>query len=332
MIPKKIVYLFGAGATHAEIERIEVDADSFSYGLQIRHVTKRVLLKAQEEKGFKEVEMFFKTKDNTNIELLISLLENNDYDDENSIGKIVNRVKDLMEKDIQGKLTKRKINKFALYKGLLEFQNLILDKEILLGLITLNYDSVLDKAYEYRYGYLPDYSYSSKREFVPGVRQEKIPLLKLHGSFDWDNILVVGKHRKIPIVPLGASKNFLRLPYNFIWGRSLEILVGCDILRVVGCSLSPNDIHLIDLLFKAHRLKGKPIEIQIISSAQGGMEIKNRYSFFPKIVTLDKLTTPRIPNPDKEGNIFEGWLRELANMMLTKEQIRGAKYLSKIAS
>ncbi len=40
--PKKIVYLFGAGATHAELSNIGVDED----GLLIGDVTRRVILKA----------------------------------------------------------------------------------------------------------------------------------------------------------------------------------------------------------------------------------------------------------------------------------------------
>lgn len=331
---QKIVYLFGAGATHAEIDNIETETDSIKVGLKIGDVTKRVLLKTQRHPDFRSIKMFLGTEENTNIELLISLFENNSEDIDNilsnkSTEEIVKQIKDLIEKDIKNKLTKKRLAKFSLHKGLLDFHDLIVDKEILHGIISLNYDSVLDDAYQYKFKYKPDYSFSSKRELSPsGV--EKIPLLKLHGSFDWENVKVLGKERKISIMPLGASKNFLRLPYNFIWGRALELLIECDILRVVGCSLSANDMHLIDLLFKAHVLKREPIAIQIISRQARGEEIKARYSFFPNIITADKIIMPRIPNPDK-GNIFAEWLKEISNAMLTKDEIRNTKYLRKIA-
>jgi len=328
--PLKIVYLFGAGATHAEIENIGIDPNQMNIGLRIGDVTKRVILKAQIDPDFDKVKMFLKTKNNTNIELLISLFEDNSQNIEGSTESVIKKIKVLIEQDITSILTTRRVSKFSLYRGLLEYHGLITNKETLIGLITLNYDSLLDIAYKYKFGGEPDYSRSSKREISRKSKSEKLPLLKLHGSFDWDSVKILGKSQKIPIIPLGASKNFLRIPYNFIWGRTLELLVESDILRIVGCSLSPNDNHLIDLLFKAHLLKGKPIEIQIISSQKSGEEIRNRYSFFPKIVTSDQLIIPRISNPEK-GNIFAKWLKELANVMLTQEQIRRTKYLKRIS-
>ena len=44
---KKIVYLFGAGATHAELSNIGVDES----GLLIGDVTRRVILKANGDTG-----------------------------------------------------------------------------------------------------------------------------------------------------------------------------------------------------------------------------------------------------------------------------------------
>ena len=46
--PKKIVYLFGAGATHAELSNIGADES----GLLIGDVTRRVILKANGDAAF----------------------------------------------------------------------------------------------------------------------------------------------------------------------------------------------------------------------------------------------------------------------------------------
>ena len=72
--PKNIVYLFGAGATHAEIMNL-INSPEFSrqtaatliskYGLKISDVSKRVMKSAQKNSRFKkdveEVKSLFKT-------------------------------------------------------------------------------------------------------------------------------------------------------------------------------------------------------------------------------------------------------------------------------
>lgn len=325
--PKKIVYLFGAGATHAEIAAIEEETDEMKVGLGISSVTKRVMLETQKESLFDVVRMFLGTEDNTNIELLISLLESNSHDIGGSTDQIVNRLKELVKQDITLMLTPDRREKFSLHRAFFELHDLISDKEVLGGIITLNYDTILDEAYEKHYKYVPDYSFSSTRELTSEGR-EKVPLLKLHGSFDWGSIEIAGRTREISIIPLGANKNYLRLPYNFIWGRALEILAKCDILRVIGCSLSPNDVHLIDLLFKAHVAKGKRFKIELINSQKRGEEIKERYSFFPDIVTEENILMPRL-NFGPNVNFFEEWLRAYADTV-DKTKINGTQYLKNI--
>jgi hypothetical protein len=329
LIPR-IVYLFGAGATHAEVAAIEIETDEMKVGLGMGNVTKRVMLETQKENFFDCVRMFLGTEDNTNIELLISLFESNGNDIEGSTDKIVNRLKELVQNDITKMLTPERFKKFSLHKALFELHKIISDKEALHGIITLNYDTVLDEAYEEHYGYKPDYSFSSLREKSPSG-EEKIPLLKLHGSFDWGSIKIAGRLRPVSIIPLGANKNYLRLPYNFIWGRALEILAECDILRVIGCSLNPNDIHLIDLLFKAHVAKGKPFQIQLINGQLEGEKIKGRYSFFPNMTTADNILIPRLPNGLRENvNFFKEWLKAYAGIV-DEAKVKSTTYLKQIA-
>lgn len=322
---KKIVYLFGAGATNAEISYIDLETDPNLVGLCMADVTKRVIHKTKGIPAFSPIEMFLKTDQDGNIELLISLLEKNSHDFKGGTETIIRELKDLVKQDIEDKLTDERLKQFLLHRGLLELHKKSTDKEILHGIISLNYDKVLDEAYEEIIS-KPDYGFSSERKDDKGI-----PLLKLHGSFYWNEIEILGKIRDVSIIPLGATKNYLRLPYNFIWGRALEILTECDILRVIGCSLSPNDAHLVDLLFKAHVLRQEPFEIQIISSPTTGDNIKGAYPFLEKIVPIDKIKGLDIPNVNNPNiNIFAEWLKYFTVSMLKKEEIDQTIHLKKL--
>ena len=236
----KIVYLFGAGATHAEFTNLypnkSTDGNFLSKNsLLMADVSKRVCEGAKNNGSFpKKIAGLISPAGLSNIELFISLIENNEVRSEATIEEL----KSLMKKDILNRLSKSRLKRFYLHKALLEIhqRNYI---EELLGVISLNYDRVLDEAYR-AVGNTPNYC-------LHFDDHSGVPLLKLHGAFDLEY-----RGRKLPIITPGINKNYLELPYNFIWGRALEILIDCDILRVIGCSLSQNDVGLVDLLFKAH--------------------------------------------------------------------------------
>jgi len=318
---KKIVYLFGAGATNAELSHIGEDVTEV--GLLISDVTRRVTIKASETPGFLSPHRMFleRAADSSNIELFISLIEDNAYDIANASG-VVDRLKELVEADIKNILTAERLAAFVLHKALFELHDKN-ENELLIGIISLNYDTVLDDAYKLFHGD-PDYFSDKAGSQVP-------KLLKLHGSFNWDDIEANGRRRRIPIIPVGINKNYLRLPYSFIWGRALEVLAACDILRVIGCSLSQNDVQLIDLLFKAHNQKGSPIEIQIISSEVTGQAIRSKYDFFPKITTAEKIEDTLLPEVKKGTNVFKEWLRAKGTKVLKEEsRIASTIYLKKV--
>ena len=140
----KIAYLFGAGSTHAEIVNLEESpSDNFRdrNGVLISQVSKRVIENAQNEARFKSNIEPISSKEGANIELLISLIETNRI--KNADWKVT-YLKNLVEKDITKRLSKTRMNKFYLNKGLLELHDNIDQYEELLGFITLNYDTVLD--------------------------------------------------------------------------------------------------------------------------------------------------------------------------------------------
>ena len=324
--PKKIVYLFGAGATHAELADTEEDSASVKFlekkGLLLGPMSKRIMAKAIKNKKYlRDIEMVSSSSGSMNIELLISLIENckiSNWQEKTTY------LKNLVKKDIETILTKARRRKFYLHKALLELHQheKIKNQEELTGLISLNYDSVLDEAYKATYKISPNYCLSS-------IKDEGVPLLKLHGSFNWDSIKIRGRKRMVQIIPLGANKNYLHVPYNFIWNRALDILIDCDILRVIGCSLSPNDIHLIDLLFKAHLEKGKALEIQIISSEKRGTDAQANYGFLPEIKRLSEIEPPLIPTTVTE-NAFKTWLKYKSLNVIKENNIKFTKYLKKV--
>ncbi len=326
----KIVYLFGAGATHAEIVNLNPKrsiSEIFlkNYGLLIEHISERVIEKAQSNsKYLRNIKMVSSPEGSLNIELLISLIENNRIP--NSERK-TNYLKNLVEKDILERLTDNRLRRFYLHKALLELHLKIEDKEKLLGIISLNYDHVLDDAYKTIYNSKGlNYCFSSEK-------CKDTPLLKLHGSFNWKSIKIHGRKRTVQIIPLGINKNYLQLPYSFIWSRALEILTDCDILRIIGCSLNQNDLDLIDLLFKAHFEKRKSFEIQIIDFQNVGESIKNNYGFFPEIVKPKDIEGALIAEEliydhSRGGNPFKIWLKAKGIKML-KHKVKITKYLKK---
>lgn len=326
--PKKIAYLFGAGATHAELQNIEPDLIRETDGLLINDVSSRVILKATRDLEYlKDVEMVAGTISGTrgslNIELLISLIESSKV---HGWGRKTELLKHLVQEDIETILTSSRTRRFYLHKALLEFHKskATQKQEKLIGLISLNYDDVLDEAFRELYEDDPNYCFSLNTD---APSPEDIPLLKLHGSFNWTDKTIRGMIKTIEIIPLGASKTYLHAPYSFIWNRALEVLIECDILRVIGCSMSPNDVHLIDLLFKAHLERTTPIDIEIISSDESGDKIKKGYGFFPKIKPWSALPE-LVPDP-KPPNPFRTWLRHKCLHML-KAKTTGMKYVKRL--
>jgi len=325
--PQKIVYLFGAGATHAELTNIQKDPSENFFekrGLLIDHVSRRVIQKARGNKRYmKNIDMVSAATGSLNIELLITLIENSRVKD--SEWKTL-YLKRLVKKDITSILTKSRMARFYLHRALLELhkQSEMKKNEELLGLVSLNYDNVLDEAYKVVYRQRPIYFHS----LTEAGRHENIPLLKLHGSFNWVNVEIRGRRRSFEIIPLGANKNYWHVPYNFIWSRALELLTQCDILRVVGCSLRPNDTHLIDLLFKAHLERGAAFEIQIISRDEDADNIKQRYGFLSNIKRLSEIEPASNPKAD---NPFEDWLKNISARML-REGIKRTKFLRKLVA
>jgi hypothetical protein len=321
--PDRIVYLFGAGATHAELQNIDPDLTNKNRGLLVSQLSSRVIERARRDPQYftDDVAMVSGAKGSLNIELLISLIESSkiprwEYK--------TNTLKNLVREDIEGILSAQTTKRFYLHRALLELHKhqAARRKEMLTGLISLNYDDVLDTAYKEYYG-PRRYCFSLDEP----LRANDVPLLKLHGSFNWKNVKIRGRNRNIEIIPLGSTKNYIHPPYGCIWNQALQTLIGCDILRVIGCSLSQNDAHLIDLLFKAHLERGTAFEIEIIATAEVGEGIRSNYGFFPALKTLTEIESTLESKPE---NPFKTWLEFKGLKLLGAKKAAGTKHVKKV--
>ncbi len=149
---KNIVYLFGAGATHAELINLYPKdfADETFLGnnsLLLSQVSKRVCGNARNAKNISsKIRGLISPAGLSNVELFISLVEKNIKLETDRIA-VISRLRTQIEQDITGRLRKFRHKRFYLHKSLLEFHQRN-KREKLFGIISLNYDHVLDDAYK----------------------------------------------------------------------------------------------------------------------------------------------------------------------------------------
>lgn len=345
MGPTKVVYLIGAGASHAEIANLYPDkiTDHLflkTNGLLLKQVSERVIEQGKIKRLFRQswIKRQLSPAGLSDIELFIGLLSLNR--DRVKSEAIVSGIKKLIRFDIEHVLTNGRMKRIYLHKALLELHQLIKQKEKLDGIITLNYDNVLDSAYS-KLAVTPDYGlHTIENQNVTN----KLPLLKLHGGFDLSY-----RSKLLPIMTPGLNKNYLELPYNFVWGRALELLIECDILRVIGCSLSTNDIGLIDLIFKSYLIRNRdPFEIQMITHNRDNSlgnestinSTQKSYGFFPNIKTALEIenrliTDVTIQDHTTGSNPFKIWLkakveRAQSEKVITYDQLKRSRYIIKL--
>jgi len=315
-------------------------------GLLARHISERVFNNLFRKKDGRHVlEGYGITKDSLrnnplgepeiDIELFISLLEANKAETTEDHARLFRKYfrKDICQNLLVGKNELRP----RLCPALLEWH--LKDKsEELIGFLSLNYDPVFEKSIK-----------STKQEFDYGIDVEekslcwphksgKRPLLKLHGSFDWYmsaemnkmKVLKNGAAEAMQWIPPRLNKEYLNYPYNIIHGKAYELLVQCDILRVIGCGLNQNDIGLISLLFKTQHKGSNPYLIEMIGSEEGlqglikrlGMLLTFSESFYRKD-EWTKLQKQATKNP------FLDWLYfKVKNS--PKNILRETKYLKHV--
>lgn len=327
--PKNVVYLWGAGATQAEVSYLGArpvnvlmrDNDQLGEGISTRilgRIGKAKCIPIDEDRG-------------VDIEKLISLLTASGIDHYVSLAEEMRRRyfdeirKSLSEAQVIGN-PQLAIGLFQMHADL-HFQR---ETETLSGFLTTNHDGLLQVASQAVFGGLNlGFPFASKcfssSELAP-------PILQLHGSFTWkfavpievEQLKKTSKYAPdtiwIPPTILKESKNF---PFNKMMGLAYELLSKkCDVLRVIGCSLTQNDWNILSLIFNAQRhrefVKGTAFRVELIMGHETGEAIKAECSYLRNVTPIgylsegqfDQYKEGNIPQDSDMRNAFAYWLSE----------------------
>ena len=279
--------------------------------------------------------------DNTNYEHIITFLDASPSDLHR---RFAAELRQLFEDVLRRRLAKIELelgnDRFALYAMLLDMYNVKGCPETLQAILTINYDNFIEAA-TVDLGYSVDFGIGTHE--VIASSENSIKLVKLHGSFYWDDTWPISAHidakSTTPIwIPPGIEKPKERYPFNLLWGIARELLQ-CDVLRIVGCNLSGTDWDLISLLFTTRHSNGAlttPYRVEVIDSPRRAREIQASYPYLDVVSILEieemgigaelvsELTEGRHQSVDSmsaselrrveqlEYNWFLVWLRQMA--------------------
>ena len=174
-----------------------------------------------------------------------------------------------------------------LYEVLIDMYNIEQSPEALQGIITTNYDEYIEDAIELLGQHSIDFGV---RVEPSAVYREDIRLLKLHGSFGWQNTWPITRAQTGDAtlwIPPGITKAKQAYPFNVLWGLAREML-SCDVLRVIGCRLGANDWDLISLLFTMQHVNSpdRP-RIEVIDAPLHVRRLKESYPYLDILSILE---------------------------------------------
>lgn len=356
--PTKVVYLFGAGATQAEVSYdgpgnvslLMGDTNDFPNGIATA-VLDRLGPKGES----------FKADKNPDIEKLISLLTASGVDDHLSTAE---EMRQYYFEEICTRLVNAiTVERPTLAIALLEMhRNETFQSEVesLSGIITTNHDGLLQAAFMNAFGAVDlGFPFASSTDIFSSNGKPIPPLLELHGSFTWSfglplKITLLSKSSSysrdaswIPPTVLKESKHY---PFNKLTALAYELLTKhCDVLRVIGSSLTQNDWNILSLIFNAQRhnmfLGSEPFPIEMIMPYRDGLAIAKNSTYLKNILPIRSLKdgdfSPyeewKEENPpigDDLSNPFYYWLKQKINSHQSKKNFGtkpiGAK-MSKVA-
>lgn len=271
-MPKKIVYLLGSGATHAVIREIDITKGLLTKDIQ-DYVGKTFSSRGIEQVIWNELTQ---TKD---VEHLISVL---DFQHKRAVSE---KLRSYYRSAIIA------LAASVSYRLPANLYTVLCDLHIHLGqelceelvcFLTLNYEDILERSIKMHLE--KEVSYGFADESRRG--NDRIEVLKLHGSFTWKSTypIEIGtmtsvKNSTSLWIPPGVDKRKDNYPFNLIWGRATEALMGCDVLRIIGCSLSRNDWALIPIIYTLQKFRDGDIRIEVIDFPDIGKNIKSNYGY-----------------------------------------------------
>ncbi|OGN89325.1 MAG: hypothetical protein A2158_01320 [Chloroflexi bacterium RBG_13_46_14] len=337
---KKVVYLLGAGASHAVI----MHRDRANEGILMPDIAEDVLLECESHYDISLRDLCnipwedeIKKYKNVDIESIITLYETS--------GTLIDKLRTNILRNLFRKaLITRLKNGLrggngspTMLSAFFEMHLLPDFKEELSAVLTLNYDNLVEKAMFENYGSL-NIPFEAIPQNGQNVGDTRVPVLcKLHGSFHWentnpvrinDNLLIIDDdggdnndiEDRILWVPPGVIKRNDHYPFNAIWGAARYYLK-CDILRIVGCSLNKNDWGILSLLHTTNRLRqdNQQYEIQLIDYWEQYKEINNSFPYlqihsifedeeFMTYITAEYSNEWRAKEKDNDSDKIKAWL------------------------
>ena len=280
-MPTRVVYLFGAGASHACVSRI-----NSPHGILTKHLIEPIQNRLRElvTNGFSDnpglTDLVNSMDEKTDIEHLITFI-----DEIPSLQhrKFAAEMRMAFEQVLREKLEiirdENQGDPIELYEVLLDLHEVGQFPEVLHGIITLNYDEYIETAIQRVHECAIDFGI---RVDQSSDNPEPPRLLKLHGSLGWQDTWPISREDTGDAtlwIPPGIQKAKQAYPFNVLWGSAREMLA-CDVLRVVGCRLGANDWDLISLLFSM-RYAGmsKRPQIEIIDAPSHAISLDQSYPY-----------------------------------------------------
>ena len=227
-------------------------------------------------------------EDSSEIEQIISFLEDApSFRHQEFAEEMRKAFENVLRQKLEQVLEETQGDAIGLYRVLLDIYNIDACPEVLQGIITINYDEFMEEAIQEVSACQADFGVrvSSSSQQDKGVR-----LLKLHGSFGWRNTLPISRGQSEDDtlwIPPGIHKSKQAYPFNALWGLASEMLA-CDVLRVVGCRLGPNDWDLISLLFTmSHVNEDSQPQIEVIDAPFRVNELNKAYPYLEFLSILE---------------------------------------------
>ncbi len=206
--------------------------------------------------------------------------------------------------------------------------------ETLSAIITTNHDGLLQRAAHTAYGGINIGFRFSSAEYRPW---RIVPMiLQIHGSLTWAfstplQVTALGTASEYSSdttwIPPTVSKEAKAYPFNKLMGLAYEALSKrCDVLRIIGSSLTQNDWNILGLIFNAQRhreyLGEAAFRIELIMPQRIGKRLEFDCSFLANLSPIGSLTDGDFAeykdlgdtdNPTQDSNLsnpFFFWLRE----------------------
>lgn len=287
---QRVVYLLGAGATQGCISHAGSRHNLLMSGLA--GPISEALQAAATHPGITRLinDVLMSESPGLDFEQLITFLEDSptriyrDFSDQirDAFSSVLIERLDAVEKELGQ-------NSSRLYAALVDMYSVQGTAETLGGFLTLNYDLLLERAL-IELGRGVDYGVNTS---TLGDPSSAVKVLKLHGSFGWSEewpIHAELRHTPGFWIPPGIRKSKNEYPFNAIWGSARELLA-CDVLRIIGCNLGPNDWDLVSLLFSTRHThaSAQPYRIEVISDFATAERIKKSFPY------LDVSWLPELP-------------------------------------